>query len=174
MTLHETTYPTPPYYIGVFEDGEYVSNLILSDLAQIPGVTYIVKTIYVGYNFRKFTLVKPDGTLNLLRKGYVEILDISNELYDKQENQHKVDLTFFDYKDNQRRVERINSGQRADFMLRELLKLLSDLNEAGSYNLYVKLSKQNELEEENRKLKEEVANLKLQLKSGSRDNNNKN
>ena len=150
MILPQTSLPKNPSFVGIFGDGTSITNNDIQDLAQVPGIIHIIKVVFVDYNLRKFTMIMPNGNLNFLRVGDFEVRDISAEFYDRIANAHKAEVTLYDYQENKTQKQRIGTGQRADLMVKELLKLLDDLNEAGSYSLFVKLSKQAELEMENK------------------------
>jgi hypothetical protein len=127
MSITETTYPTRPLFVGILENGDPIYNFILSDLIQVTGLTHLIKTYFVAYNLRKFTLINKDGTLQLLKQGSFEVTDIGSEFYERKINDHMVTVTLFDYKNNQIRKQSIRTGQRAEVMIQELHKLLHDL-----------------------------------------------
>lgn len=161
MTLSQVKLPERPSFAGILENGIPIFNGNLDDLIQVPGIEYIVKVEFVDYNLRKFTLIHNDGKLRFLKIGDFEVRDISVELYHLE---HKVDVLIYDHIESQIRKVRIRTGQSASVMMRELLNVLKNLDEARSYSLYMKLNKLNELEQENIKLKDEIVQLKLQLK----------
>ncbi len=161
MTISSATYPGEPTYMGVFKDGNHISNHNLGDLSQVPDVEYLIKIVYISYNLRKYTLIHPDGKLNFLKIGNFEVRDISNEFYHLD---HKATITIQDLSENLLRKEVIITKQSADKMMTNLLELLNNLNEAGSYSIYIKLKELEELKLENSKLRNEILSFNSQIK----------
>ncbi|MBS1502018.1 MAG: hypothetical protein JST32_08160 [Bacteroidetes bacterium] len=128
--LVTTSFPEKPYFVGLFKDGKSVLNHDLTDLAQIPDIIYFVKVVYTAYNLRKYTLVNRDGSINLFRLGDLELRDIGGEGYAPNLAEHLALITFYDHSNNVLRQERIKTGQCAEVMLGELLKLFKGLNES--------------------------------------------
>jgi hypothetical protein len=112
-------------YWGICNNGTLINNHQLSELAQIPNVRY-----YVKEGPGKLTLINSDGSLNFLKIGDFELMDISGI------TKNKATVTFCE-----KRIEHIFqlslkiSG--ISFVIDELLPLMNTLNEYGSTKAYL-------------------------------------
>jgi hypothetical protein len=111
-------------YWGIFKNGTVINNYQLSELAQVPNVIY-----YVREGSSKLALINSDGSLNFLKIGNFQLMDIS------QDFKGNATVTFHEIPiDNIFKVRLKISG--ISFFLNELIPLMNSLNKYGSSQAY--------------------------------------
>ena len=126
-------------YIGFLPDKTAIIKDSLEELNNVPHIEYILKeNLPEGWpatkGWPKYYLINPDGTNRTITIGNYEVIDI--DYLDAKYNRGRV-ATIMEINTKQSHTFRQMIGSH-DFLTKELLPLLDELNQFGNLKRFLK------------------------------------
>lgn len=149
-------------YYGIFTDGQTIEKLTLAEVNDVEGIEHIVKCVKndTWASPKTFTILNEDGTRKRFTIGEFEVLDIGEESPGTNGNDKQVTLK--EIRTGNRVKVRIKTSG-IDFLKDELMPLLEELNQCGSWFMYQKLKELDQVKRENLRLTSKIEELQQRL-----------
>lgn len=149
-------------YYGIFPDGNFISNINLTDLIKIKGIEYFLREEHsLDHNVgSRFTLIHPNGEPYFFRVNAIELRNIGIQYYVNHERNNKAEFTFYDYDTESTFQVHLTTGNTPKFVKAELIPFMQSYNSTEEPINSAPASEITDV----KKLEDEIAVLKERLK----------